>query len=129
MKTGPAPAGLFLYAKDLEAVARFYESLIDMRRLHATSEIVVLHAEGIELVVHAIPAPIAATIHIQSPPEKRTETALKFFFTVPKLTTASVLATALGGEVMAERWAGPGFIAANAVDPEGNIFQIRERIL
>lgn len=129
MKTGPASAGLFLYAKDLEAVARFYESVLDMRRLHATSEIVVLHADGMQLVVHAIPAPIAATIHIQSPPEKRTETALKFFFTVPKLATASVLATALGGEVMAERWVGPGFIAANANDPEGNIFQIREKSL
>ncbi len=129
MKTGPASAGLFLYAKDLEAVARFYETLLDMRRLHATSEIVVLHADGMQLVVHAIPAPIAATIHIQSPPEKRTETALKFFFTVPKLATASALATALGGEVMAERWVGPGFIAANANDPEGNIFQIREKSL
>ena len=129
MKMGPAPAGLFLYAKDLEAVARFYESLIDMQRLHATPEIVVLQAEGIQLVVHAIPAPLAATIHIQSPPEKRTETALKFFFTVANLATASVLATALGGEVMPERWAGPGFVAANANDPEGNIFQIREKIL
>lgn len=129
MKTGPASAGLFLYAKDLEAVARFYESVLDMRRLHATSEIVVLHADGLQLVVHAIPAPIAATIHIQSPPEKRTETALKFFFTVPKLATVSALATALGGEVMAERWLGPGFIAANANDPEGNIFQIREKSL
>lgn len=127
MKTGPAPAGLFLYAKDLEAIARFYESLIDMRRLHATPEIVVLQSEHLQLVVHAIPDHIAATIHIQSPPEKRTESALKFFFTVPKLSTATVLATALGGEVMAERWAGPGFIAANASDPEGNIFQIREQ--
>ena len=129
MKTGPAPAGLFLYAKDLEAVARFYESLIDMRRLHATSEIVVLQSHDVQLIVHAIPEPIAATIQIQSPPEKRTRSALKFFFTVPKLATASVLATALGGEVMSERWAGPGFIAANASDPEGNIFQIREKIL
>lgn len=129
MKTGPASAGLFLYAKDLEAVARFYETLLDMRRLHSNAEIVVLQTDGIQLVVHAIPAPIAAAIHIQTPPEKRTDTALKFFFTVPKLAMASALATTLGGEVMAERWVGPGFIAANASDPEGNIFQIREKSL
>ena len=40
------------------------------------------------------------------------------------------LATArgLGGDVHARQWRGPGFLVCNANDPEGNIFQIREKL-
>jgi predicted enzyme related to lactoylglutathione lyase len=51
---------------------------------------------------------------------------LKFFFTVPSLEGARDTASALGGEVFSENWRGPGFIVCNAMDPEGNVFQVRE---
>jgi predicted enzyme related to lactoylglutathione lyase len=123
---GPAQSGLFIYAKDLNRLSGFYESLLGMRRVHASEDLVVLDADAIQLIVHAIPPHIAATIHIASPPEHREDTALKFFFTVPSIASARQVAAGLGGEVLAEQWQGPGFRACNACDPEGNIFQLRE---
>ncbi|HEU4613995.1 MAG TPA: hypothetical protein VFS15_18000, partial [Kofleriaceae bacterium] len=73
-----------------------------------------------------IPAAIAERIVITSPPERREDTALKFFFTVPSIEAARATAVSLGGAVFDERWNGPGFVVCNACDPEGNIFQVRE---
>lgn len=124
--SGPAPSGLFVYAKDIERVARFYESVLGLSRLHGSDELMILQGQSIQLVVHAIPAHIASTIRIPSPPHRREDTALKFFFTVPGIDATRTTAAAAGGEVFAEQWQGPGFIACNACDPEGNIFQLRE---
>lgn len=124
--SGSARAGLFIYAKDLECLAVFYESIAGMARLHQTDELVVLESPDIQLLVHIIPPHIAAGITIKSPPEYREDTALKFFFTVPSLSKARTVAARLGGEVFNESWQGPGFLVCNACDPEGNIFQVRE---
>lgn len=123
---GPARAGLFIYAKDLSRLAKFYESFLGMTRAHATPDLVVLRSPDIQLTLHAMPPAIAASITISDPPAKRDNTALKFFFTVPSLAQAQDLAPSLGGEVLQEQWRGPGFTVCNAVDPEGNIFQVRE---
>lgn len=124
--SGPARAGLFIYAKDLARLAGFYEALLGMSRVHSTPDLVVLRSPDIQLTLHAIPAEIAASISISSPPEKREGAALKFFATVPSIAGAVAKAPALGGEVLPEQWQGPGFRVCNAVDPEGNIFQVRE---
>ena len=124
--SGPAQAGLFIYAKDLPRLAGFYESLLGMSRVHAVSDLVVLRSPDIQLTLHAIPPAIAASISISSSPEKRADAALKFFFTVSSIAEAVVRASALGGEALPEQWQGPGFRVCNAVDPEGNIFQVRE---
>ncbi len=128
--SGPARNGLFLYAKDLERLAGFYQTLLAMVSVHATPELVVLQlpASDMQMVIHAIPEPIAATITIATPPLRRENTALKFFLTVPSLTAAEQLVSSLGGELYPERWQGPGFIVANACDPEGNVFQLRQSL-
>jgi predicted enzyme related to lactoylglutathione lyase len=123
---GPARAGLFIYAKDKERIARFYEVIAGMARLHEAAEITVLESRDIQLLVHRIPPGIAASIQITSPPRRREDTALKFFFTVASLHAAREKAAELGGEVGNENWTGPGFVACNAMDPEGNVFQLRE---
>jgi predicted enzyme related to lactoylglutathione lyase len=123
---GPARAGLFVYAKDKERIARFYEVIAGMTRLHEAAEITVLESRDIQLLVHRIPSAIADSIQITSPPARREDTALKFFFTVPSLHAAREKAAELGGQVGDENWTGPGFIACNAMDPEGNVFQLRE---
>ncbi|MFO1207203.1 MAG: VOC family protein [Burkholderiales bacterium] len=124
--SGPARAGLFLYAKDLPRLAEFYESVAGFARLHESAELIVLQSPDIQLVVHAIPEDIAQNIVIASPPERRANTALKFFFSVPSLLRAREVAAGLGGEVFSENWPGPGFVVCNAMDPEGNVFQLRE---
>ncbi|MCB1602434.1 MAG: VOC family protein [Lysobacterales bacterium] len=123
---GPATAGLFIYAKDLERLSVFYQALLGFGEIHAREDIAVLEVFGLQLVIHAIPRHIADSFEITSPPERREEAALKFFFTVPSLDEAAVIAAAHGGEVLHDRWEGRGFRACNAIDPEGNIFQLRE---
>lgn len=126
--SGPAKAGLFIYAKDLPRLAGFYETLLGMSRVHTTTDLVVLNSVDIQLTLHAIPAAIAASFSISTPPEKREDTALKFFFTVPSIAEAAAKAPSLGGEVLPQQWQGPRFNVCNAVDPEGNIFQLRESV-
>ena len=126
--SGPARAGLFIYANDAERVAKFYESVATMTRLHENNELIVLQSADIQLLVHKLPEHIAAEIAITSPPTKRDTSALKFFFTVPSLGEARSIATDLGGDILHENWRGPGFIVCNAIDPEGNVFQVRESV-
>jgi predicted enzyme related to lactoylglutathione lyase len=123
---GPARAGLFVYAVDSDRIASFYEEVLGLARLRQDPELIVLESPDLQLLVHATPAPIAARIAITSPPKKREDTALKFFFTVPSLAAARATAARLGGEVFSENWRGPGFVVCNAMDPEGNVFQVRE---
>ena len=59
---------------------------------------------------------------------RRADVALKFFITVPAIAEAQSAAQALGGQVFDERWQGPGFAACNAMDKEGNVFQLRENL-
>lgn len=126
MTNAPTPSGLFIYAKALAPVATFYERVLGLTRHHERSEVVVLDGPGLQLVIHEIPAHIASTFTIGVPPEPREDCALKFFFTVPSLERARETAAAYGGSVGTESWSGPGFVAVNGIDPEGNIFQLRE---
>ncbi len=125
---GPAKAGLLIYACDTERIAHFYQEILGMRRLHEREDLIVMQSDDIQLLIHQIPAHIAANIVILSPPKRREDTALKFFFTVPSLSQASLAAAELGGQVFDESWEGPGFTVCNAMDPEGNVFQVRELV-
>uniref|UniRef100_UPI0035B389EA VOC family protein n=1 Tax=Zoogloea sp. TaxID=49181 RepID=UPI0035B389EA len=116
----------FIYALDPERVADFYCAVAGMARLQATPELIVLESADIQLLVHWIPPPFAEGIVITSPPQRREDTALKFFVSVPSLDAARLAARAAGGEVFAENWQGPGFTVCNGMDPEGNVFQVRE---
>ena len=123
---GPARSGIFIYAKYLRPLADFYRQVIGMTVVTDSEDMVVLEQHGLQLVVHAIPADIAAQVDIQTPPVKRDNTAIKFFVAVPSIDQARQQAAALGGAVFEENWTGPGFLVCNAMDPEGNVFQVRE---
>ena len=123
---GPARAGLLIYAKNLASLSRFYEELLSLRILTADGERVVAGNDDVQLVIHAIPAHIAAQITISSPPEPRAEQALKPFFTVASLAVAEEQAREFGGFVFGPTWEGPGFVVRQACDPEGNIIQLRQ---
>lgn len=127
--SGPARAGLSIYALDHQRIARFYEAVLGMSRVHESPEVVVLQSSDIQLVLHRIPADRAATITITvtSPPQRRTS-ALKFFFTVPDIAIARSAAQEAGGDVFLELWQGPGFVVCDACDPEGNVFHVRESV-
>ncbi len=120
-----ARAGVLVYATAVDRVAEFYGAVLGLRAVHRTDEMVVLRSADLELLVHAIPPAIAATIVITTPPRLRDDAAIKFFAPVASLDAAAAAARAHGGDLFGETWAGPGFAVRNAHDPEGNIFQVR----
>lgn len=123
---GPARAGLFIYAANLERLADFYQQVLGMVRVRTTTELVILNSADLQIVVHAMPGHSAAAASVSAPPAPRDAAAFKFFHTVPGISELEQKAHALGGAILPEQWRGPGFIVRNAVDPEGNIFQLRE---
>lgn len=123
---GPARAGALLYAKDVEQLASFYETLLPMTRIHVAADLIVLESPDFQLVVHAMPPDRASQVVVTSPPLRREQSALRLFFTVPRLQDVRATAARLGGAVFSEIWHGPGFRVCNTSDPEGNLFQLRE---
>ena len=126
---GPAAAGVLIYAKNLDGLSHFYQQVLSMQELHRSGDIVALESSALQLVIHAIPAHISDQIQITQPPLRRENVALKFFITVPSLVDAEQWVHKLGGQVFDERWQGPGFVVRNAMDCEGNVFQLRESLL
>ncbi|MFO1494595.1 MAG: VOC family protein [Lysobacterales bacterium] len=124
--SGPARFGALIYAKDLARLSDFYRLVLDMRLLKGNEDLHVLASADAQLLIHAIPEHIASTFTISTPPVPREDVALKLFFSVPNMRDAIATISRLGGSVWPEEWRGPGFNVRNAVDPEGNIFQIRE---
>ena len=124
---GPARAGVLIYARHLETLARFYRELLELRVLAADAEHVVAECDDIQLVLHVMPPQFAAEVTIAAPPEPREQQAIKPFFTVPNLEHAELRARELGGYVFGLVWDGPGFKVRNACDAEGNIIQLRQR--
>lgn len=121
-------AGAVVFAKDLTRVATFYEKLLSMAVVHSELDHIVLESPGCQLVVHAIPKKIAASIEIRTPPTRRTETPIKLYFFVASIQEARAKAMALGGELNARKdeWEARGFRACDGHDPEGNVMQLRE---
>jgi predicted enzyme related to lactoylglutathione lyase len=127
MSKRPKPSTV-VFAKDIEALARFYREVADMVEVHQDSDHIVLNDEGFQIVVHGIPPEIAASIAITVPPAIRDATPIKFCLPVPSLDAARAKAAALGGQIgpKANEWAARGFRACDGHDPEGNVFQARE---
>lgn len=116
-----------LYAKDLGALAAFYQRVLGSDALHQEATHVVLPIGGGRLWLHAIPAVHAASIEIARPPVLREDAAIKLSFAVASLSVARRLAEAHGGGVAPpERaWESEGMWHLDAWDPEGNVIQLR----
>ena len=78
---------------------------------------------GAGLALHSIPAEIAKDIGISSPPVPRENDPVKLIFEVDDVEAERVRLEALGVRVLRRPWQLPGE-ACDAVDPEGNVFQI-----
>jgi len=123
---GPANAGGVVYAKDVLRVVHFYCQVLGMTCQHQDARHAIISSDDMQLVIHCIPLEVAAELVIESPPQLRTQTALKLFFTVPSIDAATLAARSAGGDVHGYSWNGPGFRARDAHDCEGNVFQLRE---
>lgn len=129
--SGPARAGTVIYAQDLERMSVFYRAMLGMRLLHQDAMHHVIGSVDTQLVLQVIAPSLAAGGAVATParPLPRADQAIKPFFTVPSLAEAEAAASPLGGLVFGDTYAGPGIRMRNALDPEGNILQLRERLL
>ena len=71
--------------------------------------------------LHAIPTAIAASIEIESPPRPREQGAAKFTFGVAHVEGTLAAIAAMGLPLLERPWGD-----VEAVDPEGNVFGLRE---
>lgn len=119
--------GAVIFAKDIARLAKFYAELLSMAVVHSEPDHTVLESPDMQLVMHGIPKHIADTFVITSPPERRTDTAIKLFFTVDDLAQARATAARLGGALndQDQEWEARGFRACDGHDPEGNVLQLR----
>ena len=121
--------GAVLYVKDVKRVVAFYAGVVGLAVHHMADDHVVLESPIFQLVVIRIPRDIAAAIEIQDPPVRRERTPIKIAFNVERIADARAAAARLGGglNASASQWRFGSSNVCDGYDPEGNIFQVRER--
>lgn len=122
--------GVVVYAKDVAAVAAFYESVAGLVVAEVAEGHVALVSDALELVVVRIPAELARTIEISRPPRRREETPIKPLLPVASLALARERALNAGGVLNGaeSEWRWGGALVCDGHDPEGNVFQLRESL-
>jgi len=121
-------SALVIFAVNVKAVAKFYEAVLDYSPTPKPGDSksdIRLGSEGEELLIHSIPARIAKTIVIDSPPEPREESAMKPVFDVDSISAALEQVSLLGGMVTERTFTLDGLTRHDIVDPEGNVVQLR----
>lgn len=112
-----------LFAKDMEKMTAFYRDGLALSVLPDRSQEgwVVFDAGGAFFALHAIPEAISREIEITSPPQERGDTPIKLVFQTADLEGVCARLSDMGAKVLPPRASG----YRDAVDPEGNIFQIK----
>lgn len=113
-----------LFVKDLERATAFYREGLGLRVLaeESSSGFVAFEAGGTRFALHSIPEDIARDLEITDPPQARSETPIKLVFETPNLEAECARVVAAGATLLERRWSG----AQDLLDPEGNVFQLRE---
>jgi len=114
-----------LYVKDLERMKQFYGHLLGVQPTNQewTDVWASFETGGARFALHAVPAEFAKHIEIASPPTPREKAPVKLIFEVKDVEAERARLEALGIQILRRPWQQPGE-AYDAVDPEGNVFQI-----
>jgi predicted enzyme related to lactoylglutathione lyase len=114
-----------LYVKDLERMKRFYSDMLGVEPTNQdwTDVWAAFDTGGARFALHAIPAEIAKNIEIAFPPTPREKDPVKLIFEVKDVESERERLETLGIQMLRRPWQKPGN-SCDAVDPEGNIFQI-----
>lgn len=122
----PHPAAV-LFCADVARLTRFYTVVAEMRDVDGDDHHRVLESNGFQLIVHAIRGePESAAVGDAIP--AREDSYIKVCLPVASLAAARARAGTLGGRLQPvdREWQARGFRACDGVDPEGNVFQLRE---
>ena len=117
-----------IYAKDLERMAEFYTALGLKVDESQPGDYAVLTGRDVELSIIQIPQAIASQIEISSPPQARERTPIKLAFVVSSIDETLAATRLLDGRIKdgSTRWQFRGHAIQDAIDPEGNVYQLRE---
>lgn len=128
MTTPSKPAGAVVYVKDVAPMRAFYEAVAGFSVERAAPDHTVLRSSALQLVLVQMPARIAATIEIASPPERRTENPIKLIVPVASIAAARSVAPRFNGELLPpeREWDFDTARLCDGYDPEGNVVQFRE---
>ena len=123
-----AQNGCVLFAKNIDSMTAFYQSVLKMDVTETGESHTVLSNGSIELVIHGIPAKVAQSIVISEPPEKRNNAVFKPAFVVTSLDDVQRAAKAAGGGLKPKSaaWEIRGALVLDGWDPEGNIIQFKQ---
>lgn len=127
----PLGAGAVLYALNCETLAAFYADVFGFAVVERGKRFAVLDRGGFELVVQAVPAAIAASIALADPPHRRTQTPIKLVFVVADIDAARRAAERRAGTLdpSGREWRFHHWRVIDGHDPEGNVFQLRQRVM
>ena len=117
--------GAMLYVKDLKCMKRFYGDMlgIEATNQNCNNDWATFDTGNVRFALHAIPADIAKHIEIASPPNPREQDPVKLIFEVKDVEGERERLESLGVQTLRRPWQQPGE-ACDAIDPEGNIFQL-----
>jgi len=119
---------LVIYSINVRRLADFYEAVVGVKRSPSPGDNgkdIRLRSDNEEILIHSIPAKIAKTISLQSPPEAREDTPIKPVFDVDSLATALEKVSLKGGVVTGRTFALNGLTRHDVLDSDGNIIQLR----
>jgi catechol 2,3-dioxygenase-like lactoylglutathione lyase family enzyme len=114
-----------IYVKDLPRMRDFYTKLFGAGPVNRewTDVYAQFETGGARFALHAIPAEIAAQIEISTPPKPRERSPVKLAFHVGDAIAEKQRLESMGVTTILRPWQNLSE-SCDAVDPEGNIFQI-----
>lgn len=118
-----------LYAQSIARLAPFYEAVLAMHCELSEPDVCLLTTESLELTIVQAPPHIADAIHIGNPPAVRDDTPIKLSFLVPGIEDLRSTVQQHGGLLKSaeQAWSWRGYRHLDGTDPEGNVFQLRQR--
>lgn len=116
-------SSLVVFSVDVRRAAAFYEALLDASPTCESSGDIRLRNEREEVLIPSIPAGIARSIDIRTPPEPRDGSASVFEIGSLEAALTEVLAT--GGVDTGRSFTIDGLTRHDVLDPDGNVIQLR----
>ncbi len=114
-----------LYVKDLPRMRDFYLQVLGQKPVNNQSmeTWALFHTGGTRFALHAVPPSVSQNIEIASPPKARESNPMKLIFAVDDVLAERNRLQAMGVTMLQPEWQNADE-ACEAIDPEGNIFQL-----